>query len=130
MANLHPNLARETTETTGTGALDLDGAVSGARTAVAALSAAPPDGYGGSGPWLLVSYKIQADDGSIWEIGLGTVTDDSPDTLTRTTIILNSLGTTAAVNLPDGTKTVIFCVPTQQDLGGGGTNIFTIELLS
>ena len=58
------NRARETTTTTGTGTLNLDGAVSGARTAVAAALAAD-NGAGGSSPFSSVRYLIQADDGNM-----------------------------------------------------------------
>tara|TARA_R110000803_G_scaffold131372_2_gene198664 strand:- start:104 stop:910 length:807 start_codon:yes stop_codon:yes gene_type:complete len=109
------NRARETSTTTGTGTLNLDGAVAGARTAVAAALAAD-NGAGGSSPFLLVRYLIQADDGATWETGEGTLTDAATDTLSRTTVIANSDGTTTALNLGAGTKTVVFGVMLADDI--------------
>lgn len=81
---------KETTTTTGTGTYDLDGAVSGYQTFVA----------GGVDECI---YSVT--DGTDWEIGIGTVTDASPDTLSRDTI-LSSSNSGAAVSWSAGTKTV------------------------
>lgn len=68
---------KETSATTGTGTFSLAGAVSGFRGFVAA-------GLGG-----LDCYYV-AESGTSWEIGIGHLTDATPDTLSRTTVIASS----------------------------------------
>lgn len=89
--------ARESTDTTGTGTVDLDGAPTGYRTLVAAVSS-------GSKTYYLI------EDGTDWEVGIGTVTSSTPDTLSRDLIISSSNGD-AAVNWGAGTKNVSIVVP-------------------
>jgi len=89
---------RETTTKTGTGtAYNLDGAVSGFVTAVAGIG----DG--------LSDYFV-IDNGADFEIITATVTDASPDTLTRTAIHKSS-NADAAVNWGAGTKNVYHDLP-------------------
>jgi hypothetical protein len=88
---------QETTTTVGTGTLNLSGAVTGFQTFVAGI---------GTGNTTL--YCIE--DGTDWEVGLGTVTDGSPDTLSRTTILASSNGG-SAVNFGAGTKNVFCTLP-------------------
>ena len=78
MALVLNDRVKETSITTGTGTLNLAGAVSGFQTFVA--------GIGNSN---VTYYAIVNDSGTEFEIGIGTVTDASPDTLSRTTIFLN-----------------------------------------
>ncbi len=89
----------ETTQTTGTGTLDLDGASTGFRTFVEGL-----------GDGTLVAYVIT--DGVEWETGSGTVTDATPDTLSRTTVSASSNGG-AKVNWTNDNKNErdVFCAP-------------------
>ena len=87
---------RETTTTTGTGTLNLDGAVSGFRTFVS-----------GIGDGNVTYYAIVHRTAAEFEIGIGTVTDASTDTLSRTTV-LSSSNSNSAVNFSAGTKDV-FC---------------------
>jgi len=87
---------KELSTTTGTGTLDLAGAVDGFQTFVA-----------GVGDTNVTYYCIYDRANSDWEVGLGTVTDASPDTLSRTTI-LASTNSGSAVDLGTGTKEV-FC---------------------
>lgn len=87
---------RETTATTGTGTLSLAGATTGMQTFVA-----------GIGTTNTTRYCIVSGNGTDWEIGLGTVTSGSPNTLSRT-IILSSTNSGAAISLT-GTSSV-FCV--------------------
>lgn len=82
----------ETTTTTGTGTYSLAGATTGFRTFVA-----------GVGDGNTTYYSVN--DGTDWEVGLGTVTDASPDTLARTSILASSNGG-SAVNWGAGTKDV------------------------
>jgi hypothetical protein len=46
-----------------------------------------------------------AHDGTNWEVGNGTVTSGSPDTLSRDTVYRNSLGTTAKINFTGAVNT-------------------------
>lgn len=88
---------KETTTTTGTGTLNLAGAVSGFRTFVA-----------GIGDGKVCYYAI--DGGTEWEVGIGTVTDAATDTLSRTTVLASS-NAGALVNFSAGTKTVFVTIP-------------------
>jgi len=85
---------RETTTTTGTGTLDLGGAVSGFRTFVSGI---------GNVTYYAIVHRTAAE----FEIGIGTVTDASTDTLSRTTV-LSSSNSNSAVTFSAGTKDV-FC---------------------
>lgn len=87
----------ETTTSIGTGTISLGGAPIGFRTFVA-----------GCGNGAVVPYVI--DNGVDWECGVGTVTDGSPDTLSRDTILSSSNGG-SAVNWGAGTKNVILSIP-------------------
>lgn len=89
------NRVRDTTTTTGTGALTLlQSAPSGYRTFWSAYTATSTQ----------VCYLL--DDGAgNWEIGRGTFTR-STNVLTRTTILDDSAGTFTPINLAAGTKTV------------------------
>ena len=99
MAFLVNDRVKETSTTTGTGTLSLAGAVSGFQTFVA--------GIGNSN---VTYYAIVNDSGTEIEIGIGTVTDASPDTLSRTTI-LESSNSDSAVDFSSGTKTVFCTLP-------------------
>lgn len=85
----------ETTATTGTGAIALAGAVSGFRTLRTKLSDGDQCIY-----WLLDANQTD------WELGLGTLTYGTPDSLARTTI-LDSSNSGAAIALSAGTHEVI-----------------------
>ena len=99
MAFVVNDRAKETTTSTGTGTINLGGAETGFETFVA--------GIGNSNT---TYYCIQAQGGSAFEIGVGTVTDASPDTLSRTTIISSSNGD-AAVDFGAGSKDVFCTLP-------------------
>lgn len=90
---------KETTTTTGTGTLNLDGAVTGYRTFVA-----------GIGTGNTCYYACVAQSPGEWEVGVGTVTDATPDTLSRDTILASSNGG-SAVNFSAGTKDVFVTFP-------------------
>lgn len=85
---------RETSTTTGTGTLDLDGAVTGFQSFVSGV------GDGG-----VCSYYARLRNGAEWEWGIGTITDASPDTLARTTV-LGSSNSGSAVDFSAGIKDV------------------------
>jgi len=97
MAMVFADRVKETTTTTGTGTLDLGGAAVGFQSFVA-----------GIGNTNECSYCIT--DGTYWEVGEGTVTDASPDTLSRDTILASS-NSDAAVNWTSGTKDVFVVYP-------------------
>jgi hypothetical protein len=79
MALVVKDRVKETTETDGTGTISLAGAATGFQSFVAAV------GNGNT-----TYYAIEDADGSAWEVGIGTITDASPDTLARTTILASS----------------------------------------
>lgn len=89
MALVIADRVRETSTTTGTGTLTLDGAVTGFRTFGSAI---------GSGNTCYYTITLGAD----WEVGLGTV---GTGTLARTTV-LKSSNSNSAVNFGAGTKDV------------------------
>jgi hypothetical protein len=84
----------ETSSTTGTGTLALDGPQTGYVSFATAI---------GNGKKCI--YIIDAEGQSFYEIGVGTVVTGSPNTLQRTTP-LKSSNSDNAVNLPSGTKRV------------------------
>jgi len=95
---------KETTTTTGTGTINLAGAATGFETFVA--------GIGNSN----VTYYCIAGQGTAeFEVGIGTVTDASPDTLSRTTI-LSSSNSDSAVNFSAGTKDVFCTLPASKTI--------------
>ena len=96
MARIYADRVKETTTTTGTGTINLAGAETGFQTFVA-----------GIGTTNTCFYAIEDADATGWEVGIGTVTDAAPDTLSRTTII-DSSAAGAAITLTTGTHTV-FC---------------------
>lgn len=95
---LFADRVKETTSTTGTGTVTLEGASAGFQTFVS-----------GIGDSNYCYYCIS--DGTNWEVGYGQVTDAASDTLSRNTVISNSLGTTALINFTTGTKDVWCTLP-------------------
>ena len=114
MAFLVNDRVKETSTTTGTGTLSLAGAVSGFQTFVA--------GIGNSN---VTYYAIVNDSGTEFEIGIGTVTDASPDTLSRTTI-LESSNSDSAVDFSSGTKTVFCTLPASKAVFEDNNNDVTL----
>lgn len=96
MALLTADRVKETTTTTGTGTYSLTGAATGFRTFVA-----------GIGTGKKCYYCVE--DGSNWEVGIGTVTDAATDTLSRDTILASS-NAGAAVNWGAGTRNAFVTV--------------------
>ena len=92
MALALANGVQETTSTTGTGTISLAGAVSNFQTFVAGI---------GSGN--TTYYRIAG--GGQWEVGIGTVTSGSPDTLSRDTV-LESSNSDSLVSFSSGSKSV------------------------
>lgn len=94
MAVLMADRVKETSTTTGTGTYSLAGTSTGFRTFVAGI---------GNGN----QCYYCAEDGTNWEVGVGTITSGTPATLARTTVMASSNGG-AAVNWGAGTRN-IFC---------------------
>ena len=99
MALVINDRVKETSTTTGTGTLNLAGASSGFVTFVA--------GIGNSNT---TYYAIHEQGTNNWEVGIGTVTDAATDTLARTTVLNNSVGSTAKINF-SGTLDVFCTMP-------------------
>ena len=117
MALVIADRVKETTTTTGTGTINLAGAVAAFQTFV--------DGVGNGNTCY---YAITS--GNNWEIGLGTVTDASPDTLSRTTILASS-NSDSAITL-SGTSTVFATYPGPKSvhLDASGNLSHTVDISS
>ena len=100
MALVINDRVRETSTTAGTGTLNLAGAVTGFQTFVA--------GIGNSNT---TYYAIFEEGTNLFEIGLGTVTDATPDTLARDTVLSNSSGNTSKITFSGGTLSVFCTMP-------------------
>ena len=101
MALVINNRVRETTSTTGTGAVTLGGAVGGFQTFAA-----------GIGNDNTTYYAISINTENEWEVGLGTLNSDS-STLTRTTV-LESSNSDSAVDFAAGSKEVFCTLPAEK----------------
>ena len=104
MALVLNDRVKETSTTTGTGTLDLAGASVGFVTFVA--------GIGNSNT---TYYAIHEQGTNNWEVGIGTVTDATPDTLARDTVLSNSLGNTSKINF-SGTLDVFCTMPASKSV--------------
>ena len=109
---------KETSTTTGTGTLNLGGAEPGYQTFVAGV------GTGNTTYYAIVNRAT-----SEFEVGVGTVTDAAPDTLSRDTIISSSNGG-SAVNFSAGTKDVICTLPSEKSyvLDNAGDTTISADL--
>ena len=105
MALVLNDRVKETSTTTGQGTLDLAGAATGFETFVAGI------GDGNTTYYAIV----HATDGT-WEIGIGTVDDQSTDTLARTTVIDTSAGNTTKISFASGTKNVFCTLPASKSV--------------
>ena len=103
MALVVNDRVKETSTTTGTGTFSLAGAESGFESFVA--------GIGNSN----TTYYAIVNENGEFEVGLGTVTDASPDTLSRDTIISSS-NSDSAVNFSAGTKDVFVTLPASKTI--------------
>ena len=101
MALVLNNRVRETTSTTGTGAVTFAGAVDGFQTFAA--------GIGNSNT---TYYAISLNTANEWEVGLGTLNGDS-STLTRTTV-LESSNSDSAVDFAAGSKEIFCTLPSEK----------------
>lgn len=94
MALERKDRVKETTTTTGTGTVNLGGAVTGFRTFVSCVTSGAT-----------VRYLIETVDQSEWEVGEGVFTDATPDTLSRVTVYASS-NSGSLVDFSAGTKNV------------------------
>lgn len=94
MALIVADRVQELTTTSGTGTLTLNGAVNGFQTF-----------SNGIGNTNTTYYTIYDSTAYVWEVGIGTV---GAGTLSRDTVLANSLGTTAKINLA-GNQASVFC---------------------
>jgi hypothetical protein len=99
MALVLNDRVKETSTTTGTGTLDLGGAVQDFEGFVSAIG----DGN-------TTYYAIVNTGEGEFEVGIGTVTDAATDTLSRDTVISSS-NSDALVNFSSGTKDVFCTLP-------------------
>ncbi len=113
MALVINDRVKETTTTTGTGAISLGGAVTGFETFAA--------GIGNSNT---VYYCIAHQTAAEFEVGLGTLDGDSSD-LTRTTVISSS-NSDSAVDFSAGTKDVFCTIPASKLIFEDANNDATI----
>ena len=102
MALVINDRVKETSTTTGTGTINLAGAETGYESFVA-----------GIGTTNTTYYAIELNSAGEWEVGIGTVTDATPDTLSRDTIITSS-NSDSAVNFSAGTKNVFCTLPAKR----------------
>jgi hypothetical protein len=103
MALIVKDRVKETTTTTGTGTVTLAGASTGFRS------------FADIGNANTTYYCISG--GSQFEVGIGTYTA-SGTTLSRDTVLSNSLGTTAKIDFSAGTKDVFVTYPSAKALLG------------
>ena len=99
MALVINDRVKETSTTTGTGTFSLAGATTGFETFVS-----------GVGTGNTTYYSIVLDGTSEFEVGVGTVTDATPDTLSRDTVISSS-NSDSKVDFSSGSKTVFCTLP-------------------
>ena len=102
MAFVLNDRVKETSTSTGTGTINLAGAETGFETFVS-----------GVGTTNNTFYCISHDGTNEFEVGVGTVTDASPDTLSRDTIISSS-NSDSTVDFSAGTKTVFCTYPAKR----------------
>ena len=104
MALVLNDRVKETSTTTSTGTLDLDGAVTGFEGFVAGIAT------GNTTYYSIVHWTYDE-----WEVGLGTVTDASPDTLSRDTVISSS-NSDGKVDFTTGTLDVFCTFPASKTM--------------
>jgi len=102
MALIVNDRVKETSTTTGTGTLNLAGAEQGYETFVS-----------GIGTGNTTYYAIENNSAGEFEVGIGTVTDASPDTLSRDTVISSS-NSDSKVDFSAGTKNVFCTLPAKR----------------
>lgn len=107
MAFVLNDRVKETSTTTGTGTFNLAGAETGFESFVS-----------GVGDGNITYYAISNDGTNEFEVGIGTITNATPDTLARTTVISSS-NSDSLVNFSAGTKTVFCTLPASRTPSAG-----------
>ena len=107
MALVLNDRVKETSTTTGTGTIDLGGAETGFETFVS-----------GVGNGNTTFYAIELNSAGEFEVGIGTITDASPDTLSRDTVISSS-NSDAKVDFSAGSKNVFCTLPASRTMSPG-----------
>ena len=102
MALIVNDRVKETSTTTGTGTFSLAGAETGYESFVS-----------GIGTGNTTYYAIELNSAGEFEVGIGTVTDASPDTLSRDTVISSS-NSDSKVDFAAGTKNVFCTLPAKR----------------
>lgn len=105
MAFTVANRVQETSSTSGTGTLNLAGAVAGYQSFI-----------NGIGNGSTTYYTIFDPVANVWEVGIGTVSAGSPNTLSRTTILSTSGGGTTPLNLAGNTVNVWCDYPAERSV--------------
>lgn len=113
MALVIKDRVQETSITNGTGDITLAGAVSGFKSFAATML------IGDTTYYAIINGGIAVPE---WEIGLGTYS--ALNTLTRTTVLANSLNTTATINFTAGTKFVFQDAPADRLAIAPAANFF------
>ena len=103
MAFVINDRVKETTTSIGTGTINLAGVENGFEGFVSGIGTTNSTYY---------TISLPAGD---WEVGIGTVTDASPDTLSRTTVISSS-NSDNLVNFGAGTKDVFCTIPAKRTI--------------
>lgn len=103
MALVVKDRIKETSTTSGTGTLTLAGAASGFRS------------FADIGNGNTTYYAIVDNTAGTWEVGIGTYTS-SGTTLSRSTILSNSSGTTSAINFAANSKDVFVTYPSDKSV--------------
>jgi len=101
---------KETSATSGTGTLTLAGAATGFRS------------FADIGNGNTTYYSIVDVTAGTWEVGIGTYTT-SGTTLSRDTVLSNSLGTTAKINFAANVKDVFVTYPATKAVYGDASDI-------
>ena len=106
MALVINDRVKETSTTTGTGTFSLDGASQSFESFVSGI---------GTGNTTYYCIENPTASPAEFEVGIGTVTDATPDTLSRTTIISSS-NSDALVNFSVGDKNVFCTMPAKRTI--------------
>jgi hypothetical protein len=112
MALVFKDRVQETSATSGTGTLTLDGAVAGYQAFSTAI--------GNSNTTFYTIYDPTVFD---WEVGIGTV---GAGTLARTTVLSNSAGTTSPISFAANTKFVFCTYPAEKSINYDANGVATI----
>jgi hypothetical protein len=99
----------------GTGTINLAGAVTGFKSFATGV------GTGNTTYYCIVDNSTGA-----WEVGTGTYTTGSSNTLSRTTVYSNSAGTTANISFTNGNTLTVFCTyPATRGILANPSNNYT-----